>query len=159
ETDPLVVTIKPLKPVLEHDFTQGACLVPVVLRIQNYSPTNPVRYVLRLPGTRTSPTHQNSFVATYSGQLTFRGLLDPLQSSMIGITLRAGFAGHYILDGWRLEVEVGETVPAEDAARSDERGDSGGKTWTTRARYLQHPNGSEGTVTIKNLLQRNISHD
>ncbi|KAG8829564.1 hypothetical protein FRC17_006390 [Serendipita sp. 399] len=164
ETDPLVVTIKPLKPVLEHDFTQGACLVPVVLRIHNYSPTNPVRYVLRLSGTRTSPTHQlfvarNSFVATYSGQLTFRGLLDPFQSSTISITLRARFAGQYVLDGWRLEVEVGETLPAEDAARSDERGDSGGKTWTTRARYLQHPNGSEGTVVIKNLLLRNVSHD
>ncbi|KAG8826095.1 hypothetical protein FRC19_009702 [Serendipita sp. 401] len=153
ETDPLVVSVRPSQPVFEHDFTRGACPIPVQFTVRNYSPTNPVRYVLRLSGSRMSPTHLNSFVATYSGQLTYHRLLPPSQSTTVNATLRARWAGQYLLDGWRLEVDVGEAIPIEDG--TPQESNPAAEPWKTRARYLQHPTGSEGIILIKNLVQHN----
>ncbi|KIM32672.1 hypothetical protein M408DRAFT_184959 [Serendipita vermifera MAFF 305830] len=136
ETNPVVVSVVPIQSTIEHDFTRGACLVPVTFKLYNYSSTNAVRYILRLSPPRASIRIQTSFPATYTGLLTHRGILLPTEQCSIAATLRASSAGHYALTGWRLEVELGE----QGSTASE---------WITRARYLQGPADDEDVVLVK----------
>lgn len=61
---------------------------------------------------------------SWIGRLTFRGTLEPMQHTTLKPTLLATGPDTYALDGWQLEVEVGQ------------RTDQG---WQTIYRYLEKP--------------------
>jgi hypothetical protein len=61
---------------------------------------------------------------SWIGRLTFRGTLEPMQHTLLKPTLLATGPDTYALDGWQLEVEVGQ------------RTDQG---WQTIYRYLETP--------------------
>ncbi len=61
---------------------------------------------------------------SWIGRLTFRGTLEPMQHTVLKPTLLATGPDTYALDGWQLEVEVGQ------------RTDQG---WRTIYRYLEKP--------------------
>ena len=61
---------------------------------------------------------------SWIGRLTFRGTLEPLQHVTLTPTLLVTGADSYALEGWQLEVEVGQ--------KSDQ-------SWRTIYRYLEKP--------------------
>jgi hypothetical protein len=61
---------------------------------------------------------------SWIGRLTFRGTLEPMQHTILKPTLLATGPDTYALDGWQLEVEVGQ--------RTD-------RGWQTLYRYLEKP--------------------
>jgi len=53
----------------------------------------------------------------YTGRLTFRGTLKPLESTRITPKIWVVCPGTYALSGWRLETEVLDTPPGEADVR------------------------------------------
>jgi trafficking protein particle complex subunit 8 len=123
--------------------------VTVVLR--NFSLTYPSKYTLKLvleekeddfSGTRCAFPHRfvclgncglNDVVSlscrdlappSWIGRLTFRGTLEPMQHVSLTPTLLVTRPDTYALDGWQLEVEVGEMID---------------QSWRTLYRYLEKP--------------------
>lgn len=152
ETDPLVVVARPFKAVVEHDFATGPCLVPIELSLHNYSPTHPLRYTLRLSGVRIAPHNRHSFIATYSGQLTHHGQLGPQENATARAQLRAPSSGSFSIDGWQVEVEVGEPIAPSDENEAKVE-------WKSLARYAQHPSGAESTVLVRNTVRLQAEGD
>ncbi|KAH7912583.1 ER-golgi trafficking TRAPP I complex 85 kDa subunit-domain-containing protein [Hygrophoropsis aurantiaca] len=128
EMDPIVVTVEDGRAA-EHDFTQGSSTIPVVFTLRNYSLTQPSRYVLKLdaPGDSVSQS-SNHLLPRYAGRLTFRGTLKPAETITISSKIWITRPGIYVLNGWRLETEVGEILTGDQEP-----------TWRTRHRYLQEP--------------------
>ncbi|KAG0696034.1 hypothetical protein DFH29DRAFT_241390 [Suillus ampliporus] len=82
--------------------------------------------------------------APYCGRMTFRGLLEPLQSTSVLAqlcTIHPGtiHPGTYTLSGWRLETEVGEPGVEEGSGQ-------------VRHRYEQKaPADDESSIVISDL--------
>ncbi|KAH8982598.1 ER-golgi trafficking TRAPP I complex 85 kDa subunit-domain-containing protein [Lactarius akahatsu] len=120
-----LVTIEP--DVVRHNFSELSCHVPVTLMLRNFSMTHPSRYTLKLASevTPDNPSGLKSLAPpSWIGRLTFRGTLEPMQHTVLKPTLLATGPDMYTLDGWQLEVEVGQ------------RTDQG---WQTIYRYLEKP--------------------
>ncbi|KAJ7630805.1 ER-golgi trafficking TRAPP I complex 85 kDa subunit-domain-containing protein [Roridomyces roridus] len=96
EMNPTVVAREDV-PV-SHDFSQGPCHIPVPFTIRNYSPTNSARFVFRLTSESSEPS--DLLPPSYSGRLTFRGTLKPMESARVAPKI------WYALSGWRIETEV-----------------------------------------------------
>ncbi|PFH54797.1 hypothetical protein AMATHDRAFT_135105 [Amanita thiersii Skay4041] len=107
EADPLSVVIRDLGDI-RHDFSRGPCCVQIPITLRNHSLTHISKYILRFP---TAQEHfTSSSTPSYSGHLTFRGILRPTQSATINPKLWIMFPGSYNLAGWHLETEVYEEV-------------------------------------------------
>ncbi|KAH9082196.1 hypothetical protein EDB83DRAFT_2336975 [Lactarius deliciosus] len=120
-----LVTIEP--DVVRHNFSELSCHVPVTLMLRNFSMTHPSRYTLKLASevTLNDPSGPKGLAPpSWIGRLTFRGTLEPMQHTVLKPTLLATGPDMYTLDGWQLEVEVGQ--------RTD-------RGWQTIYRYLEKP--------------------
>lgn len=137
EMNPVVVIVKD-GLVIEHDFSQGVCMVPVEFTIRNHSLSHPSRFVLRLDHRQQSSHH---FPAPYCGRMTFRGLLAPLQTTSVLAQLCATRPGTYVLSGWRLETEVGEP-------------DTEGGLWQVRHHYEQRAVTDDSSSIVVSDLSR-----
>ncbi|KAG0696032.1 ER-golgi trafficking TRAPP I complex 85 kDa subunit-domain-containing protein [Suillus ampliporus] len=136
EMNPIVVNVKE-GLVIKHDFSQGVCKAPVEFMIRNHSLLHPSRFILRLdPRQNSSSTLLH---APYCGRMTFRGLLEPLQSTSVLAQLCTTHPGTYAISGWRLETEVGEP-------RAE------GDSWQVRHRYEQKaPADDESSIVVSDL--------
>ncbi|WVO13310.1 hypothetical protein L204_100923 [Cryptococcus depauperatus] len=113
EEDPTVVLIKAGKNgIVEHDFGNGPCRVPVTFTIQNRSPQFPIRYILQLVKPTSIPSTSSDTVSLqlprFIGSLSHRGTLSPGQSATIEKQVWFDEAGVMSLKGWQLVVETGE---------------------------------------------------
>jgi len=123
EMNPLVVTIQ--EGVVEHNFGRGPCLAPVRFSLKNHSLSHPSRYVVKFGAMSEDQLEQSDILPPrYTGKLTIRGVLQPLQSTIIETKLWASHPGTYALSGWQIETIVGE--PNQSA-------------WRARHRYVQGP--------------------
>jgi len=132
EMNPIVVIVQD-GLVIEHDFSKGVCLTPVEFTIRNHSLSHPSRFVLRLDHRQQSSSHH--LPAPYCGRTTFRGLLEPLQTTSVLAQLCATCPGTYALSGWRLETEVGEPG-TEDGS------------WHVRHRYEQRAAADDSSSIV-----------
>ncbi|KAJ7038336.1 ER-golgi trafficking TRAPP I complex 85 kDa subunit-domain-containing protein [Mycena alexandri] len=129
EMNPIYVTQEEI-PVV-HDFSKGPCHIPIAFTVRNYSATHTSCFVLRLASESVSlPDVQPP---TYTGRLTFRGTLQPLESRRLTPKIWVVCPGTYALSGWRLETEVLETASGKDGVR-------------IRHRYQEEP--SLGSITV-----------
>ncbi|PVF97590.1 hypothetical protein CPB86DRAFT_785718 [Serendipita vermifera] len=158
ETDPVVVHAKAENILVDHDFAKGPLSMPVEFQVHNYSPTNPIRYLFKLPGTQPISHVKYAFSPTYSGQLTHRGVVQPYEHSSIKALLRVSSPGQYMLSGWRLEIDLGEagaglSTKPDSRSDGDENGDDedAPNSWTIRRRYLQQSSGDEVVILVKNV--------
>jgi len=134
EMNPIVVTIQH-GHVMEHDFTKGACHMQTSFILRNISLTHTSRFVFRLDSHTDIHSSLDLLPPQYSGRLTFRGTLKPMQILSLNPTVWITRPGTYALVGWLLETEVGETF------------DTSG--WQTRLRYVQGPPvGDRASVTV-----------
>ncbi|KAJ7169750.1 ER-golgi trafficking TRAPP I complex 85 kDa subunit-domain-containing protein [Mycena filopes] len=132
EMNPMVVTQEEV-PVV-HDFSKGPCHVSIPFTLRNYSATHASRFVLRLASESVSlPDIQPP---VYTGRLTFRGTLQPLESSRLAPKIWVVCPGTYALSGWRLETEVLETAIEKDDVQ-------------IRHRYQDIP--SLGSIIVSNI--------
>ncbi|CAK5264890.1 unnamed protein product [Mycena citricolor] len=90
--------------LLSHDFSKGLSQVPIDLTVRNYSPSNHSRFVLRLKKERSAENP----VPDYSGRVTFRGTLGPLEATTLTPRMWIDRPGSYSLDGWELDTEIVE---------------------------------------------------
>ncbi|KZS95953.1 hypothetical protein SISNIDRAFT_451603 [Sistotremastrum niveocremeum HHB9708] len=109
EMDPVDVSLR-FPSHTEHDFVQGPCHISVDFQLRNFSPTNPVRYCVRLPKTSYEP-NATSLSPHFMGLLTRRGTIPPLESTHIPAKLWVPGPATYDVTGWTLEVEVDGPLP------------------------------------------------
>jgi len=107
EMNPLVLSLK--EGTLRHDFTQGPCRTSVPMTLRNYSLTHKCEFLLRLP---TGNISSNIPPLNYTGRLTFRGTLEPLEATTIQPDVYITYPGEYGLGGWSLEAQVLRTSTA-----------------------------------------------
>ncbi|KAF8078759.1 ER-golgi trafficking TRAPP I complex 85 kDa subunit-domain-containing protein [Lyophyllum atratum] len=153
EMNPMVLLLQEPETVY-HDFSHGPCRTPVTLTIRNYSSSHKARYVLRLnSNTATYPPATNLLPPPYTGRLTFRGTLDPLQTTTIQPDLWITRPGTYGLSGWSLETEVletssstteGDKLLAPLITAIDARNTTWHKMNNTIMARLQHTGGGDG---------------
>ncbi|KAI0361180.1 hypothetical protein OH77DRAFT_1417397 [Trametes cingulata] len=145
EDDPVAVFVKD-GMVVEHDFRQGPCHVPVTFTFRNLSLTHPARVTLKLAENPEGDPSSNLLPPSYTGRLTQRKVLQPLESYTTQAKLWATRPGCYALDSWTVETEVGEPP---SASASDPQ-PSAGSAWRSRQlRYLQRPQaGDRACVTV-----------
>ncbi|KAK7059092.1 hypothetical protein VNI00_001716 [Paramarasmius palmivorus] len=108
EMNPLVVQFEGTE-VIKHDFTKGPCYAPVSIIIRNFSLTHDSRFILQLNGDQNSylpSLVDDDLPAPYSGRLTHRGLLKPLQVNVVKAKLWITRPGSHVLGGWCLKTEV-----------------------------------------------------
>ncbi|KAF8213184.1 ER-golgi trafficking TRAPP I complex 85 kDa subunit-domain-containing protein [Mycena galopus ATCC 62051] len=132
EMNPIVITQEEVR--VGHDFSTSPLHVPVTLTVRNYSPTHSSRFVLKFVPEAVSLLDGQP--PTYTGRLTFRGTLKPLESSQITPKIWVVCPGTYALSGWRLETEVLEPASDKDDVR-------------IRHRYQEEP--SLGYVTVSDV--------
>ncbi|KAH9982364.1 ER-golgi trafficking TRAPP I complex 85 kDa subunit-domain-containing protein [Lactifluus volemus] len=121
----LLMTVEP--NVVNHNFSETSCQVPVTMILRNFSMTHSSKYTLKLVPEVTSddPSRPNHLAPpSWIGRLTFRGTLEPMQHVILKPTLLVTSPDTYALEGWQLEVEVGQKT------------DQG---WRTMYRYLEKP--------------------
>ena len=112
--------------------------IPVSFALRNYSTTHYLQYLLRLPSSQTSED-LGYLAPIYTGRLTHRGRLAPLQSCVLVVKVRASQRGTYTLDGWQIESAVLEPGPT-DTTSNDE--DPSTRSLRMRFRYRQTPSPS-----------------
>ncbi|KAJ7092588.1 ER-golgi trafficking TRAPP I complex 85 kDa subunit-domain-containing protein [Mycena epipterygia] len=134
EMNPTVV--KQEEVPVTHDFSTGPCHVPITFTVRNYSSTHTSRFVLRLASESIS-SPPDLLPPAYTGRLTFRGTLKPLELTRITPKIWVVCPGTYALSGWRLETEVLETSIGGDDAR-------------VRHRYQEE--SSLGSITVSDKL-------
>ncbi|KAI0652274.1 ER-golgi trafficking TRAPP I complex 85 kDa subunit-domain-containing protein [Trametes meyenii] len=136
EGDPIAVFVRD-GAVVEHDFRQGPCHVPVAFTLRNLSLTHPARVTLKLvEGTENSPS-DGLLPPPYAGRLTHRTIIQPSQSHTASAKLWATRPGCFALDSWTVETEVGE--PPQDDTQTTLP-----VPWKSRhLRYLQRPPAGE----------------
>uniref|UniRef100_A0A0W0FGI2 Uncharacterized protein n=1 Tax=Moniliophthora roreri TaxID=221103 RepID=A0A0W0FGI2_MONRR len=137
EMNPLVVQFD-AADIIKHDFSQGPCHAPVSITIRNYSLTHKSRFILQLNGDPNSypPSLTDELPAPYSGRLTHRGLLKPLQNTSLEARLWITRPGSYVLGGWCLKTEVLEPSSATDEGV------------VVRHRYMQEPPESRVRIVV-----------
>jgi len=126
EMNPIFLTVT--EPgIVNHDFSETSRQVPVTVVLRNFSLTYPSKYTLKL----VSEEKEDDFPGTrdlappsWIGRLTFRGTLEPMQHVTLTPTLLVTRPDTYALDGWQLEVEVGQMID---------------QSWRTLYRYLEKP--------------------
>ncbi|KAJ7103664.1 ER-golgi trafficking TRAPP I complex 85 kDa subunit-domain-containing protein [Mycena belliarum] len=118
EMSPIVVTQD--ETPLFHDFSRGPCHIPATFTLRNYSPTHVSRFVLRLVSDVLS-CPPDVLPPNYTGRLTFRGTLQPLESTSIIPKIWVVCPGTYALSGWRLETEVLEPSSSGEDVRPRHR--------------------------------------
>lgn len=135
EMDPIVVSLQQGR-VLEHNFADGGCRVETSVILRNLSLTHHARFVLKFESSgEADPRHSDLLPPPYSGRLTFRGTLEPMQSLSLHPKVWITRPGTYSLAGWRLETEVGELTD--------------GTAWRTRQRYVQGPpTGDSSCISV-----------
>ena len=102
--------------------------------------------------------------ARYTGRLTHKRILAPLERVTIDAKLWISRPGVYALDGWTVETEVGEVLDASSStseslpenpvtgAQKVEEGQEG--RWRTRQRYQQGPPaGGLSSFTVIDIAQ------
>ncbi|KAF7320299.1 hypothetical protein MKEN_00814700 [Mycena kentingensis (nom. inval.)] len=100
---------------LAYDSSKGPCPMSVPVLLRNYSTTHTSRYVLRL-NSQLPSSAPDMLPPSYSGRVTFRGTLQPLEYARIAPRMWIASPGTYALSGWRLETEVLEK-DAQDTVR------------------------------------------
>ncbi|KAH9858208.1 ER-golgi trafficking TRAPP I complex 85 kDa subunit-domain-containing protein [Lenzites betulinus] len=153
EDDPVAVFVQD-GGVVEHDFRQGPCHVPVAFTFRNLSLTHPARVTLKLaeaPEADPADLSSNLLPPPYAGRLTFRRVLEPSQTYTAQTRLWATRPGCYALDSWTAETEVGEPMSltpsdAEPGALP---------VWQSRQlRYVQRPPaGEQPCVTVVDVAR------
>ncbi|CDO73209.1 hypothetical protein BN946_scf185007.g264 [Trametes cinnabarina] len=175
EADPVALFVKDGE-VVQHDFRQGPCHVPLSFTVRNLSLTHPARATLRLAENPERDPAEYVFAPSdiphgiltqadscllpppYVGRLVHRTTLEPTQSYTAHAKLWATRPGCYALDSWTVEVEVGEPPspgPASGSAPATIADPGPGARsaqgpWKTRGlRYLQRPQaGARPCVTV-----------
>jgi len=126
EANPVSMTI--IEPdIIDHNFSETSCQVPVTLMLRNFSMTYSSKYTLKMASEATAngPSRTKDLAPpTWIGRLTFRGILEPMQHVTLAPTLLVTRPDTYALEGWQLEVEVGQKT---------------GQSWRTVYRYLERP--------------------
>ncbi|KAF7339581.1 hypothetical protein MSAN_02172600 [Mycena sanguinolenta] len=112
EMNPIVATQEEVR--VAHDFSTSPLHIPVTFTVRNYSPTHTACFVLKFAPESVSSNGQRP---NYTGRLTFRGTLKPLESSRITPKIWVVCPGTYALSGWRLETEVLEQATEKDDVR------------------------------------------
>ncbi|GAA6018193.1 hypothetical protein JCM11491_005627 [Sporobolomyces phaffii] len=109
---PVTVFVKVDPGVRAHDFDQrGPCRVPVKFYLRNLSPLTRCDYTLALGTTSSS-------ALVYTGRLTRRGQVDPLELVEIEASAFVTREGAYDVGGWSLEVSaVVSEGPSADGRR------------------------------------------
>ncbi|KAH9950452.1 ER-golgi trafficking TRAPP I complex 85 kDa subunit-domain-containing protein [Amylocystis lapponica] len=144
EMDPVVVTIQDGLEV-EHDFSTGPCSVSVKFAFRNSSLTNPCRILLKLPSQSTDRISPFDLLPPqYTGRLMHRRVLSPAELATIPVKLWVTRPGSYVIDGWTLEIEVGERPIVEIDSQVPDGG------WKSRQlRYVQSPQpGDRCCITV-----------
>ncbi|WVQ79020.1 hypothetical protein IAT38_001112 [Cryptococcus sp. DSM 104549] len=121
EVDPVTVRVAAGEGgVVQHDFKDGACKIPVTFDIQNRSPHLPVRWVLRLPTPSAAPSTSSDpsplSPPRFIGTLAHRGTLPPGGSERVSKEVWVHEPSLVALDGWELAVETGEREGEDDGA-------------------------------------------
>ncbi|KAI0271395.1 ER-golgi trafficking TRAPP I complex 85 kDa subunit-domain-containing protein [Gloeopeniophorella convolvens] len=126
EVNPIsLVTTEP--EAINHDFSKSHCLIPVSMTLRNFSMTHPSKYTLKLASDSRDarvPGSEELAPPAWIGRLTFRGILEPLEHTTIQPTLHVTQPDTYTVEGWQLEVEVGQMT---------------GQGWQTAYRYVVNP--------------------
>ncbi|KAI0800868.1 ER-golgi trafficking TRAPP I complex 85 kDa subunit-domain-containing protein [Fomes fomentarius] len=144
EADPIAVFVHD-GSVLEHDFRQGPCHVPIAFTLRNLSLTHPARAVLRLAERPLGDIPASDLLPPpYAGRLIHRHIIPPSQSVIAHAKLWVTRPGCFALDSWTLETEVGE--PTSENATETPR-------WKSRhLRYVQSPGaGERPCVTVMDI--------
>ncbi|KAF8349763.1 ER-golgi trafficking TRAPP I complex 85 kDa subunit-domain-containing protein [Amanita rubescens] len=102
EMDPLFVAIQG-QSIFMHDFSQGPYIAQLSITLRNHSLTYPTEFVLKFPMVQK---HSSNLAPTYMGRTTFRGSLEPSQSTTIKPKVCITQPGVYAIDGWNLTTEV-----------------------------------------------------
>jgi len=123
------VSLTAIEPgVINHDFSERSCQIPVTFMLRNFSMTHPSKYTLRLASSEAStndpPGTKNFAPPSWIGRLTFRGTLEPMQHVTLTPTLLVTGPDTHALESWQLEVEVGQKTD---------------QSWRTIYRYLEKP--------------------
>ncbi|KAI8981263.1 ER-golgi trafficking TRAPP I complex 85 kDa subunit-domain-containing protein [Trametes punicea] len=157
EDDPVAVFVKD-GDVVEHDFRQGPCHVPLSFAFRNLSLTHPVRITLTLAENPVSDASGDLLPPPYAGRLMHRRVLEPSQAYTAHAKLWTTRPGCYALDSWKVETEVGEPPspapsPSPPAAPGDARPSQA--PWRSRhLRYLQHPRAdARASVTVVDIAR------
>ncbi|KAI0686194.1 ER-golgi trafficking TRAPP I complex 85 kDa subunit-domain-containing protein [Earliella scabrosa] len=140
EGDPIAVFVKD-GSVVEHDFRQGPCHVPIAFTLRNLSLTHPARSVLKLAGKQPGDGSIDLLPPPYAGRPLHRHTIAPSESVAVHAKLWATRPGCFALDSWTAETEVGEPAPTP-ASHSDSEPPPAG--WKSRhLRYVQSPRAGE----------------
>ncbi|TYJ59142.1 hypothetical protein B9479_000131 [Cryptococcus floricola] len=99
--------------IIEHDFREGPCSVPINFTVRNHSPLLPVRYIITLPPPLPQHASNTSGPASltsprFIGQLSYRGTLAPVSSAVVQSSLWLSDPALVYVNGWKLEVETGQ---------------------------------------------------
>ncbi|EIW64369.1 uncharacterized protein TRAVEDRAFT_158546 [Trametes versicolor FP-101664 SS1] len=140
EDDPVAVFVQD-GAVVEHDFRQGPCHVPVAFTFRNLSRTHPARVTLKLAENPEGEPSSDLLPPPYAGRLTFRKILEPSETYTAHAKLWATRPGAYALDSWTAETEVGEPpLPAPEPPSAESKP----AAWRSRQmQYLQRPRAGE----------------
>ncbi|KAI0715153.1 ER-golgi trafficking TRAPP I complex 85 kDa subunit-domain-containing protein [Earliella scabrosa] len=139
EGDPIAVFVKD-GSVVEHDFRQGPCHVPITFTLRNLSLTHPARSVLKLAGKQPGDGSIDLLPPPYAGRLLHRHTIPPSESVSVHAKLWATRPGCFALDSWTVETEVGEPAP-KPHSDSEPPPPAG---WKSRhLRYVQSPRAGE----------------
>ncbi|KAL1737123.1 ER-golgi trafficking TRAPP I complex 85 kDa subunit-domain-containing protein [Schizophyllum commune] len=143
EMDPLVVRALAGSRV-EHDFSRGPLRIPVPFAVRNFSQSHTCGFALKFSSTAgVYPPSTQIQPPPYSGRLTFRGRLEPCQSTTITPSLWITRPGTYSLGNWKAETEVYEQ---EETA---------GGTPAVRHRYLQTPApGDDVYISVSDIVRK-----
>ncbi|KAI0721227.1 ER-golgi trafficking TRAPP I complex 85 kDa subunit-domain-containing protein [Cerioporus squamosus] len=143
ETDPIAVFMQD-GSVVEHDFRQGPCHVPIGVTLRNLSLTHPARAVLRLAGSPPGDVSSDRLPPPYAGRLMHRHVIPPSQAVTAHAKLWVTRPGCFALGSWTVETEVGEPASASTESAAPRAG------WRSRhLRYVQSPQaGDWSCVTV-----------
>ncbi|KAL7285211.1 hypothetical protein ACG7TL_000304 [Trametes sanguinea] len=151
ELDPVAVFVTDGE-VVQHDFRQGPCPVPLSFTLRNLSLTHPARVTLKLSENPERDPSDNLLPPPYAGRLVHRATIEPSRSCTARAKLWATRPGCYALDSWTVETEVGEPSPSGSASESapGSTAKAGRASWKSRQlRYLQRPQaGARPCVTV-----------
>ncbi|KAM5531871.1 hypothetical protein V8D89_014425 [Ganoderma adspersum] len=153
ETDPMLVLVKD-GTVVEHDFRQGPCHVPIAFTLRNLSLTHPARAVLKLVEPPLADSPSDLLPPPYAGRLIHRHVLAPSQSTTVRAKLWASRPGCFALNSWTLETEVGEPSPSPEPELAPSVSPTPPKgAWRSRhLRYVQSPRaGDRSCVTVVDI--------
>lgn len=102
DMNPLSITVQNQGNVV-HDFSKGPCIVNIPIVVRNYSMTHTAKFVLRFPSPQDRPSAMS---VPYMGRTSFRGTLEPRQSTIVRPKLWLTQPGTYSIDSWTLSAEM-----------------------------------------------------